>query len=342
MSFHLSNNSRVYNKFSFYFYSPFKPNSTFCKKIGGSSHFSAVLETEFTEREVTYGTTATKKLDDGVIYIGEIKNNKLDGEGILTLASGETLTGVFKEGERGEIIITRANGDAFVGVFKKDIFEGTFARKNGETYCGTLKKDIFEGTFTNTNKDKVNSWVFTVILDIYKSETETIEACKKSAGKHNDAHAQFVLGHCYLTGIGVEVDFEKAFELFKRSARQGNAYAQYNLGYCYEKGIGVVKDCDKAAQWYTKSAAQGNACGQNSLGYYCLKGIGIKEDQEEAFKLFKKSARQGNAIALCNLGGCYYNGHGVIKNPDRAIELLSESLKKGYAPAQEKIAASAS
>lgn len=68
--------------------------------------------------------------------------------------------------------------------------------------------------------------------------------------------AQVNLGTMYAYGVGVEQDYAKAAEWFKKAAEQGNAGAQFNLGRMYEVGDGVEQDSVKAADCYKKAAMQ--------------------------------------------------------------------------------------
>ena len=61
-----------------------------------------------------------------------------------------------------------------------------------------------------------------------------------------DPDAQDQLGDCYKYGLGMERDYEKAVEWYKKAADQGNAAAQRSLGYCYNYGHGVAQDLEKA------------------------------------------------------------------------------------------------
>ncbi len=61
-------------------------------------------------------------------------------------------------------------------------------------------------------------------------------------------------------------DYEKAVELYKKSAEQGNATAQYNLGNMYNKGQGVKQDYNKAVELWQKVADKGDASAQLNLG----------------------------------------------------------------------------
>ena len=61
----------------------------------------------------------------------------------------------------------------------------------------------------------------------------------------------------YYYGKGVKQDYIKAFEWYKKSARNISLVqreARYMIGVMYENGEGVEKDLTKAKNWYKKSA----------------------------------------------------------------------------------------
>jgi TPR repeat protein len=61
--------------------------------------------------------------------------------------------------------------------------------------------------------------------------------------------AQFILGHCYETGIeeiGLEINLIESFNYFKLSADQGSACGQYFVGLCYHYGKGIDIDLREA------------------------------------------------------------------------------------------------
>ena len=66
------------------------------------------------------------------------------------------------------------------------------------------------------------------------------------------------LGYMYLKGTGVEQDYQKSYEWFKKGAEKGLAEAQFNLGICYAKGEGVQQDYDTAIKWIKQAAEQGH------------------------------------------------------------------------------------
>ena len=67
-----------------------------------------------------------------------------------------------------------------------------------------------------------------------------------AAGKSN-------LGVCYYDGLGVEQDYVKAAELYRKAAEDNFGWAMRNLGECYEEGKGVEKNLDEAKRWYRKA-----------------------------------------------------------------------------------------
>ena len=55
-------------------------------------------------------------------------------------------------------------------------------------------------------------------------------------------NAQNNIAVLYDNGLGVELDFKKAFSYYLLSANQGFMIAQFNLGVVYETGKGVDAD----------------------------------------------------------------------------------------------------
>ena len=101
-----------------------------------------------------------------------------------------------------------------------------------------------------------------------------------SLATNNDAVAQLILGECYYFGWGVEQDYKKAVEWYKKSAEQGNAVAQCNLGVGYVIGQGVEQDYKKAVEWYEKAAMQGNEKAKEYLDKLLNPDITDKERKE--------------------------------------------------------------
>jgi hypothetical protein len=89
-------------------------------------------------------------------YVGEIKDNKWNGQGVFTFTNGSKYTGQWKDGMYdGQGTFTYANGDKYVGQFKdnKKNGQGTFTFANGNKYVGQFQDDKYGGfgTFYNAN-----------------------------------------------------------------------------------------------------------------------------------------------------------------------------------------------
>jgi hypothetical protein len=105
-----------------------------------------------------------------------------------------------------------------------------------------------------------------------RSIDEVIKALKAKAEK-GDAESQNLLGIIYSssTGLNISNDVESV-EWYLKAAKQGNSSAQYELGRCYMSGIGVAQDQSVAVMWIRKAADKGDAQALNALGLSYLNG----------------------------------------------------------------------
>lgn len=166
---------------------------------------------------------------------------------------------------------------------------------------------------------------------------EEVESRKQFAKQFKDSLT--TRGLKYLFGTdSVEVDNNKAFELFSKSAEKGDSEAGYWLGFCYENGCGVVKDEQMAFKAYKRSAAKGYGDAQNAVGIaYCF-GRGVEKDDEIALKWFKKSADNGCAVGQLNLAYCFRNGDGCEQDEAAAMDMFRAAAENGNAKAQYELA----
>lgn len=93
-----------------------------------------------------------------------------------------------------------------------------------------------------------------------KNETELsevlLENISKIAIKENDGSPEhnFFIGLAYLTGIDVEIDHERAFNLIKDSAKKGLHAAYEKIVSMYRVGLGVEKNNFEATMWQDEYA----------------------------------------------------------------------------------------
>jgi TPR repeat protein len=108
----------------------------------------------------------------------------------------------------------------------------------------------------------------------------------------------FNLSDLYRRGKGVELNYQKAYELCKCAAEVGNAEAQEKLGYCYAYGkYGVQTDRKKAIEWLEKASKQNFSYAnvQLAINYrFRREETGLyQHTKEKEINLLKKGIAQG-------------------------------------------------
>jgi hypothetical protein len=130
----------------------------------------------FGKKDNCYGE---ETLPDGRLYVGEFKNGKRNGQGIvtskegykfegafvqglyegkgeLTVPPGWRYSGEFKQGRfNGQGVLTNPDGKVFNGNFKDDNYDGlgTLVFPDGSKYVGGFRNDKFHGEGTEFNAD---------------------------------------------------------------------------------------------------------------------------------------------------------------------------------------------
>lgn len=170
-------------------------------------------------------------------------------------------------------------------------------------------------------------------------------ACWKAANKKgNQPDCVALKGICYLKGLGVAVDYEKALKCFLRVAKQ-SVLAQFGIGICYEYGYEVPKDIHQAGKWYYLAARNGCWQAAENVLYHNHNTFG-KEGKTlrktDAYKkqwlsLIRHYAEAGNSIAQYLLGDCYSNGEIVTKDKAEAAEWYQKAAAHGNKRAKEKL-----
>lgn len=77
--------------------------------------------------------------------------------------------------------------------------------------------------------------------------------------------AQYWVGMMYLNGQGVEQDYAKAGEWFRKAAENRVPQAQYKLGRLYFTGQGLPRDYERAYAWFRVGAVHNHQLSIESL-----------------------------------------------------------------------------
>ena len=151
--------------------------------------------------------------------------------------------------------------------------------------------------------------------------------------------------HCY--GLGIQQDYEKAFDWFLKSAKEGNKFAQYSLGNLYYYGNGTDKDLSQAFHWYMKSAEQGQPYAAYAAAQMYNKGEYVFKDENQAHEYYKQalsgfleleSKDQADDNLFYKMGTMYKNGLGTDIDMDKAINYFMRSAELNNTNAKRTLA----
>lgn len=170
---------------------------------------------------------------------------------------------------------------------------------------------------------------------------ESLWKLKRSA-KAGDCEAAFEVGACYLNGISVDKDIDKAVEFFKLGAEQGSPGAAMALGdmleCSYINGNNErVSDFDTAFVLFNMAAEGGLAAGSYRMGNMYKTGRGTPQDMKKAFLLILDAASKGLDQAQVTLYHMYKDGCGIEPDMEKALEYLNMAAEKGNVEAISKL-----
>jgi len=155
----------------------------------------------------------------------------------------------------------------------------------------------------------------------------------------NNAQAQVNLGFMYETGYGVEKNLVRARELYQQSAAQNYPQGMNNLATFYKEGLGGLEvDTNKALELYLKAAQAGNDFANNNLGKMYFFGEFVEEDELKALSYFIEAAEQGFEGSYYYLGFLYVFSDVVEKDYQKSFEYFKKSYATGNSNAAAGLA----
>lgn len=118
-----------------------------------------------------------------------------------------------------------------------------------------------------------------------------------------DYNAQCFIGHMYLSGKGVQQDYEKARYWYQRVIDQVGAdakiiaHANLVLGVLFNSGKGG-KQCYKTAmRCFENAAKQGYTDAHINIGLMYAKGLGVEKDLQKALYWWQLAEEKGHPSA---------------------------------------------
>ncbi|GES90997.1 kinase-like domain-containing protein [Rhizophagus clarus] len=204
-----------------------------------------------------------------------------------------------------------------------------------------INKDIFEGDLSIVIDELVNL----IFKKLNKKLNEIIlqEIYEHLLNNNSNSNSNYLLGYFNYNGIEIDINKQKAIELYQKAAGLGNKVAQLNLAEIY-----IDKNDNLAFVLSKKLAEDEYACGIHNLGwcYYegigtdgCVyeKGFGTNIDKQKAFELYLMAANLGYEYAQYNLAKMYEDGDWVQKDIDQAIYWYNKSAEQGHQTAQDNL-----
>ncbi len=130
---------------------------------------------------------------------------------------------------------------------------------------------------------------------------------------------------------------EEGIRLLRQQADGGNAEAAYALGYAYQWGNGVEHDYAKAADWYRKGEARGHLRSITALASLARQGLGEPTDPVRARALYARAGELGYAVATCVLGDMVISGEGDKPDPEQGWKIVQQAADAGAPMCQLKL-----
>ncbi len=163
-----------------------------------------------------------------------------------------------------------------------------------------------------------------------------VEMITESA-KLGYAPAQYNLGLMYLTGDGVDLSYDKAFDWFSKAADQGNSDALYQLGGLYEWGNGVPESVEKAIWYYDRAKELGNIRAAVSLNLIQASMKPADGSIDPDLRVLMKGAEHGDPGSQYSLGVVFEQGVLAPKNDSEATHWYLLAAYNGSEEAKKRL-----
>lgn len=150
------------------------------------------------------------------------------------------------------------------------------------------------------NDEEATQTLFTFFKEqkLSREEQESVHLYLKTVSQKNH-HAIYLRALLYEYGYGVKQDVVMSFLLLREAAASGNPKATYEVGRHFLEGIGVNKNYESAFQWLELAADSPHYTpgAMYDLGRMYEQGLGIEPDSEKAKAWFEKAAQRGYQAA---------------------------------------------
>jgi TPR repeat protein len=168
-------------------------------------------------------------------------------------------------------------------------------------------------------------------------------------GEGGYPEAQFFLANMFGTGqLGLQVDHEKAYQLYMQASKANHPAATYRTAVCNELGAGTRKEVNRAVLFYRKAAMLKDTAAMYKLAMILILGnMGQQINHREGVTWLRRAALQAdedNPHALHELAMIYEDPRSLKIHPsilppsiDLARDHYTQAAQLGYAPSMHKL-----
>jgi len=110
--------------------------------------------------------------------------------------------------------------------------------------------------------------------------------------KKKPQKAALIMARMYLDGLGVPINYSRAYQYLLPAADKGNAWAQTEVAHLIAAGNGPMQSYQRANEYYLKAAKAGFGPAQLALGRAMLKGLGAAQDNLLAYAWLNLAATE--------------------------------------------------
>ena len=164
-----------------------------------------------------------------------------------------------------------------------------------------------------------------------KNLAEALKYLEKAAATPDGFRAKAALADLYLHGSDVLAKNDvKAVELLQEAIDAGNLRAMDQLATCYDKGIGIAVDYKKAFELYSRAAELGFHHSLGNLAVLYINGkVSNRSEPLKAIALLKQGIKAGDDFCLFLYARCLESGTGAKPNRALARDTYKEAAEAG-------------
>ena len=196
-------------------------------------------------------------------------------------------------------------------------------KKAGEFFSSRCKSDGLSCTVSAWAYGYLNGKPSNKALNSSKAFQDLTYGCTQK--KYGPACSH--LGELYMMGVGTNIDYQRAKELFQEGCDAKDQYGCYLEADLYYHGWGILQDYVIAMQKYTDACNAGFLDSCTKIGFMNEYGQGTEQDFGKAAQIYQKNCELGYTQACVRLGKLNQAGRGVVQDSEKAASFFAAACK---------------